>query len=68
MTSPITILTILGTHHRHEITTNKLSENRDDRCGGVLAIVLNSRLPCILIGIAAGVGLAFTGATMQGYL
>lgn len=33
MTSPITILTVLDTHHRHEITTHKLSENRDDRCG-----------------------------------
>lgn len=30
--------------------------------------MLNSRLLCILIEIAAGAGLAFTGATMQGIL
>ena len=36
--------------------------------GGVMAIVWDNRLRRILIGVAAGVGLAFAGATMQGYL
>ena len=36
--------------------------------GAIKAIVWNSRLRRILMGIAAGVGLAVAGATMQGIL
>ncbi len=36
--------------------------------GGIMAIVWNSRLPRILMGVAAGIGLAVAGATMQGIL